>query len=204
MKSFFIAVRSFYVNSIKKMLQKFPFGDTLLKDLGILQPQKAASYPVSTVVRLAKRFPQLGLADSASLDELSEEFNDFTLSPSDFPTPGEYHAADDEMKPKTGFYWSEVGKIKTLDGKPRFLKLFHIMAGLLTIPVSNADSEMGFSILRKIHTDQRSNLSQSTIISLMSVKMNSDCCCYDATVPQELLHKCRKATSVSLGKIHYH
>uniref|UniRef100_A0A1X7SHY9 HAT C-terminal dimerisation domain-containing protein n=1 Tax=Amphimedon queenslandica TaxID=400682 RepID=A0A1X7SHY9_AMPQE len=147
LKPFFIAVRSFYVNSIKKMLQKFPFGDTLLKDLGILQPQKAASYPVSTVVRLAKRFPQLGLADSASLDELSEEFNDFTLSPSDLPTPGEYRAADDEMKPKTGFYWSEVGKIKTLDGKPRFLKLFHLMAGLLTIPVSNADSERGFSIL---------------------------------------------------------
>ena len=133
-----------FTSIASKNAQKFPFGDTLLKDLGILQPQKAASYPVSTVVRLAKRFPQLGLADSASL---SEEF-DFTLSPSDLPTPGEYHAADE---PKTGFYWSEVGKIKTLDGKSRFLKLFHVMAGLLTIPVSNADSERGFSILRNTH-----------------------------------------------------
>ena len=60
---------------------------------------------------------------------------------------------------------------------------FHLMAGLLTIPTSNADAERGFSILRKIHTDQRSNLSQSTIIALMSINFNADSCCYDAEIP---------------------
>jgi len=54
--------------------------------------------------------------------------------------------------------------------------------GLLTIPTSNADSEWGFSILRKIHTDQRSQLSQSTIISLMKIKFNCDDCCYDTEI----------------------
>ena len=73
------------------------------------------------------------------------------------------------------------------------------MAGLLSIPVSNANSERGFSILRKIHTDQRSNLSQSTIIALMSIKFNSDCCCHDAELPPELLQKCKKATLVTLA-----
>ena len=70
------------------------------------------------------------------------------------------------------------------------------MAGLLTIPISNADAERGVSILRKIHTDQLSNLSQSTIIALMSIKFNADSCCYDAEIPPELLKKCKKATSV--------
>ena len=119
MKPFFNAI-SFYASSITKMLQKFPFGDTLLKDLRVLQPEKAASYPVSTIIGLAKRFPQLGLADSVSLDQLREEFLDFTLSPTDLPTTGEYLAADGTMKPKTGFFWSEVGKLITLDGSLGF------------------------------------------------------------------------------------
>ena len=36
---FFEAVRGFYISSTKKMLNKFPFGDTLLKDLSMLQPE---------------------------------------------------------------------------------------------------------------------------------------------------------------------
>ena len=48
------------------MLAKFPFEDTLLKNLGVLQPDKTASFSVDTIIGLAKRFPQLGLADSAS------------------------------------------------------------------------------------------------------------------------------------------
>ena len=92
----------------------FQFEDTLLIF-------SLASFSVDTI---AKRFPQLDLADSASLDQLREEFIDFTLSPCDLPTPGEYHAADGTIKPRTGIFWSEVGKLKTLDGKARFPKLF--------------------------------------------------------------------------------
>ena len=54
LKPFFVGVRSFYLAMIKKMLQKFPFLDTLIKDLGVLQPNKTSSYPVSTVLDLAK------------------------------------------------------------------------------------------------------------------------------------------------------
>ena len=85
------------------MLAKFPFKDTLLKNLRVLQPDKAASFSVDTIIGLAKRFPQLDLADSASLDQLREEFIDFTLSP-DLPAPGECHAADGTIKPRTGIY----------------------------------------------------------------------------------------------------
>ena len=73
------------------------------------------------------------------------------------------------------------------------------MAGLLTIPASNADSERGFSMLRKIHTDQRSNLNQSTIIALMSLKLNSDGCCYNSELSEDLLQCCKKATNKYLS-----
>ena len=72
-----------------------------------------------------------------------------------------------------------------------------LMAGLLAIPSSN---ERGFSILRKIHTDQRSNLDQSTVVALMSLKFNSDDCCHEVQFEQELLKTCKKATCIHLGK----
>ena len=57
LKPFFTAVRNFYVASIKKMLQKIPFSDSFLKDLGVLQPENTASYSVDTVLGLAKCLP---------------------------------------------------------------------------------------------------------------------------------------------------
>ena len=77
----------------------------------MLQPDKATSYPVNTIIGLAKRFPQLGLADCASLDQLRVEFIDFSLSPSDLTTPAEYVAADETMKPRAGLLWWEVGRL---------------------------------------------------------------------------------------------
>ena len=64
----------------------------------------------------------------------------------------------------------------TLDGEPRFPILFRLMADLLCIPSSNADVERGFSILQKVHTDERASLSHSTIVVLMSLKFK--CCLF--------------------------
>lgn len=82
----------------------------------------------------------------------------------------------------------------------RFGKLYQLMAGLLSIPSSNANAERGFSVLRKVHMDERSSLSQSSIIHLMSIKFNDNFCCYDTEFPDELVTKCKKATSLSLAK----
>jgi hypothetical protein len=45
-------------------------GDTFLQDLGVLQPNK--TYDVSTVLKLTRRFPQLGLAEN--IDQIKEIF----------------------------------------------------------------------------------------------------------------------------------
>ena len=186
------------------MLKKFPFSDTILKDLGIINPLQVNSYSFDTIQRLAKRFKQLHLADSASLDTLRDEFMDFTLSPRDLPDASldtyNYVSATGDKKPRAGMFWNEVGKLKTLEGELRFPCLFRLMAGLLSIPVSNADSERGFSILRKIHTDQRPSLNPSTIASIMTIKLNSEECCFDTPFSPELLTKCKKATLQSLSQ----
>ena len=99
-----------------------------------------------------------------------------------------------DLRPKIGLFWLEVGKMTTLEGQPRSNHLHKQMAGLMSIPVSNADCERGFSILSKIQTDQRSNLDQSTIVALMALKFNSDECCTEVKLLPELLRECKKAT----------
>ena len=193
-KPFYQAVRSFYVASLKKMLKKFPFGDSILKDLGVINPDQTCTYDFSVVEGLAKRFPQLGVADSESIDAMRDEFMDFKLSPAEHPQVSRYKSSTNDDKPQAGLFWNEVSKMKTFDGEMRFPLLVKLMAGLLTIPCSNADSERGFSVLRRIHTDQRPSLKQSTIISLMSIKFNSEECCHDTILDENLLTTCKKAT----------
>ena len=65
------------------------------------------------------------------------------------------------------------------DGNQMFPKLCQLIGGLLYISCSNAESERGFFVLRKIHTDQNSNLDQSTIVALMGLKFNCDSCYFD-------------------------
>ena len=125
---------------------------------------------------------------------------DFYISPGEHPTVKKYKAADKTWKPRAGTLWWKVGKIKAFDGKERFPLLTKLIAGLLSIPVSNADSERGFSILRKIHTDQRPSLKQDTLIALMTMKFNAYNDCYDSSFSDELLTKCKKATVNAVKK----
>ena len=80
---------------------------------------------------------------------------DFKLSPAELPTPDTYKSATGDDKPRPGRYWKEVSRMRTFDGEMRFPLLVKLITGLMSIPSSNADSEREFSILRKIHTDQR-------------------------------------------------
>ena len=169
----FLCIKAFYTATLQKFFKNFPFGDTILQDLGIVQPTKTKSYTVSTINRLAERFPQIELDSPDSLHLLAQEFTDFLLSPEDLPALRYYKNCNEVEKLHPGLFWWEVGKIKTLLGGLRFANLAKLIAGLLAIPSSNADSERGFSILRKIHRDQ------STVVALMSQKFNSDDRCHE-------------------------
>ena len=147
--------------------------------MGIINPDQVCSYDFTTVERLAKRFPQVNLNVSQSIDSLIIEFMDLNLSPAELPTPDTYKSATGD-KPKPGRCWKEVSRMRTFDGEIRFPLLVKLITGLMSIPSSNADSERGFSILSKIHTDQRPTLKQSTLISLMSIKFNSEECAMTA------------------------
>ena len=108
----FLCVKAFYSATVQKFFKKFPFGDTILQDLGIVQPTKTKSYTVSTIKRLAKRFPQIELDSPDSLHLLAQEFTDFLLSPEDLPALRYYKDCNEVEKLRPGLFWWEVGKIK--------------------------------------------------------------------------------------------
>ena len=116
--------------------------------MGIINPDQVCSYDFTTVERLAKRFPQLNLNDSQSIDSLRIELMDFKLSPAELLTPDTYKSATGDDKPRPGRYWKEVSRMRTFDGGMRFSLLVKLITGLMSFPSSNADSERGFSILR--------------------------------------------------------
>ena len=65
---------------------------------------------------------------------------------------------------------------------------------LLALPVSNAETERVFSIVRKIVTDYRSQMDQSTLCALMSCKINNDSVCFQLDTPTILLKEAKSAT----------
>ena len=66
-----------------------------------------------------------------------------------------------------------VSEMKLPSGSLQFQQFYQLSKVLLTLPHSNADTERVFSVLEKIQTDSRDNLSDQTIHSLFSVKINN-------------------------------
>ena len=107
---------------------------------------------------------------------------EFKLLSPDLPCIDKYKSAYKTERPKAEKKLAEVGKLKSLDREARFPLLVRLMTSLLTTPVSDADIQRSFSILRKIHSDQRPSLSQETLIALVANKFNSLQSCYEAII----------------------
>lgn len=104
------------------------------------------------MIELGKRLPHLGL----DLDSLREEMVAFqVVARSELP-----------MDQPVDRFWALVGK------DDRFTNLGKLMMALLCIPHSNASSERAFSMVRKIVTENRTRMDNSTLCSLLSCKIN--------------------------------
>ena len=79
-------------------------------------------------------------------------------------------------------------------------KLAQLAKVLLVLPHSNVDPERLFSIVGKIETPTRSQLSPSITCDLLTVKVNHDAPCYEShdIVTDELVKAAKAATRRSL------
>ncbi len=71
----------------------------------------------------------------------------------------------------------------TPDGAVRFPNLSRLAKCVLALPVSNAETERVFSIVRKIVTDYRTQMDQNALCALLSFHAK----CFELATPDELL-----------------
>ena len=176
-------------------MKKFSFTDHVLKDLAVLFPENQTNISVSAVSRLARRFH--AAVPDEEYDHSDEEVLDYSLlSPDVLPAinnnkePGKPTKVEELCE-----YWQKIGEMKTPDGNIRFPNLTSLFKCLLALTHSNADTECLFSIVRKILTDHRSEMEQSTLCALVCCKLNNSCCCYQLETPADLLKSAKQATS---------
>ena len=119
---------------------------------------------------MAKRFPAAVAEDE--INNLDEEVMDHILAPS---------------STLPSLSTEEMGKLKKINGTPRFLLLTKLAKCLLSLPYSNADTERVFSMVRKITTEYCSEMEQNTLCALVACKLNDDSSCFELDTPKELL-----------------
>jgi hypothetical protein len=79
--------------------------------------------------------------------------------------------------------------------RKRFNVLSKLAKALLVLPNSNADCERAFSIVKKNHTEFRSELKNGTLCSLLSCKFNQNHHRYEYVPSAEVLQSAKKATA---------
>jgi len=132
---------------------------------------------------MAEHFPAAVCV--GSLDAL-EEVLDYKPSPSSAIPSVRSEPGKPTKSAELCVCWQEIGRMKTLCGTPRFPNFTRLAKCILSLPISNADTEKVFSIVRKIVTDYRTEMDQSTLCALVSCKLNSNSNCYDLETPKEL------------------
>ena len=190
---FFSGVKGFYRAVSSTIIKKFSFDDNLVDDVAFLLPQNQDKVTTALILRLASRFSAATPTDC--LDALEEETLDYILLPSSsLPSPVGNDNGQQCTSDELCAYWQQIGKMTTLGGAARFPNLSRLAKCILSLPVSNAETERVFSIVRKIITDYRSQMDRNTLCALLACKMNSDCKCYYLATPSDLLRKAKSAT----------
>ena len=127
--------------------------------------------------------------DGEEVDQLVEQFSDYQLAPvEELPS-----CADDGMIEQ---FWGEMGNLTdNFSNTKRFGILGKVAKTLLILPNSNADSERAFSIIKKIHTEFRSDLNNETLCALLSCKFNQTVQCFDYKPSKDVLKAAKNAAS---------
>ena len=150
--AFFTTVRAFYHEAcaVSKMVSKFPFRDTTIRDLSLLDPSSRSKTTSASVTRLAKRFLRLSTED---MDDLHREFLDYKSMPEDQLPP-----VDASSPSAIDHFWSAIASMPAPGDaeQHRFTHLAELCKVLLVLPHSTASPERLFSMIRKIETGHAS------------------------------------------------
>ena len=191
---FFLSVRHFYVECVRKIIGKFPFADPTINIL-------ACSIHTTVLVPRQLLSPGCSSAFTSSaphdMDTILMELHEYRSLP-DGQLPV-YKTLDE--------FWTRMGELPQpagdVDAK-RFGNLAEFFKVLLVLPHSTADPERLFSMIGKVDTSQRSSLLPSTVCDILSVTINTDQECFRSKelFTPHLLAKAKSATMHSMTSTH--
>ena len=156
-KLVFLGIRSYYAAIASHMQTKLPLSNTLLRDLGCLNPTKRTKQ--STVVSIQNLSRKLQPQIDASI--LQDEWKVYQT---DTDVDALQEIKDIEE------YWNAVFQLLSINGKSRFQSLPLVVKSGLVLAQTNAESERSLSINARIVTKEKASLEETTIVGLHSVK----------------------------------
>ena len=135
------------------MVSKFPFRDSTIRDLSLLDPKNRQSVTSSSAIRLAKQFASV--TSHEELDGLDAEIRDYKSMPEN-----QLPSVDASSATALNHFWQEMGYlIKRGDiQQKRFPHFSHLCKVLLVLTHTTSDPERLFSMVRKIETDHHGSL----------------------------------------------
>ena len=148
-----LGIRSFMCTTATELQEKLPLKNELLRQLGCTNPLKRKKE--STVSSIERLTAVLQLAISTS--EVIDEWKLFQVD-NELP--------DYNQQERIEKYWNTVFQLQSSDGQLRYKLLPAVIKSALTLGQTNAESECSLSVNAAIFTQERTLLSENTIIGL--------------------------------------
>lgn len=191
LKTFFQGVKNFYIAAASYMIHNYPFNEELLVNAEVLDISQRSTAKFTTVEYFTSRF---SLIPDDKMDQLQDEFNLYQID----------ETIDDCTKDVTRIdqKWHVIGQMMELSRYQRkYSLLSQVMKCVLVVFHSNSDAERVFSMVDKIKTKHRGNMSTRTMSSLLTHKLsmqNRNLKCYTTTYSDDVLQAAKKSTYLAL------
>lgn len=172
-----MAMRKFLIELCKHLKVNLPIANGFLRDLEKLHPLMRCQKSENAIRRLCLRLKPLQMDDSA-IDRVLLEWQTYRLDNDVTPLCESYSKS--EMGPdgvekvvyqRIDQYWADVLQLPDKhSGKLKYSNLSVLVKCCLCLAHGNADVERGFSINNALVSNDRPNLSETTIVGVRAIK----------------------------------
>lgn len=191
-----VNARSFYMEAIKQIKDRFTFRDAVYSIVKMVEPSNARALQPNSLAPFFVRFPSL--RTSCDPSKADKEWRDHArLKPELFGCEN-----TDQVKAlSVEGYWKVVFSCKIADStnsSPRFPLLTKCISLLFGLATSNAGTERLFSSLKLIKNDQRNRIHDLTVVSLLRIKYwlkNLSATAKDVAIPDGMIDSVMKVKS---------
>lgn len=195
LQNFYLNVRCYFETACAYIKDKFPLQEEVLKHAEVVGVENRSDVSFTSVKFFIERYPAI-LPKDCDKDQLELEFVEYQIDNNIDVAVKSLSELDTDREDSK---WDVIRQVKDNMGNLKYKCLPLVMLGILTIPHSNAGCERCFSVIRKNHTEFRSQMGAKTAESIMILKENK-VECYNRKHSAKELKRLKGAYSKSLNQ----